>query len=83
MGLAAGIIGAATIAITAVILLPICSEGIWPKVYLSYSILGYGLLGTLLDSLLGGWLQATVMNPTTGKVVESSGGLTVSAQNNY
>jgi hypothetical protein len=34
----------------------------------------WGGLGSLLDSLLGGWLQASVVDRRTGKVVEGSGG---------
>lgn len=73
IGLLAGILGAATIAITSVLVLPICSGGIWNKIYLPTPIVWHGFVGTLVDSLLGGWFQATVMNPATGKVVESSG----------
>ena len=34
----------------------------------------WGGLGSLLDSLLGGWLQESVVDSRTGKVVEGSGG---------
>jgi uncharacterized membrane protein len=34
----------------------------------------WGGLGSLLDSFLGGWFQASVVDKRTGKVVESSGG---------
>ncbi|MCJ1250897.1 hypothetical protein MMC30_008125 [Trapelia coarctata] len=34
----------------------------------------WGLLGSLLDSFLGGWLQASVVDSRTGKVIEGSGG---------
>lgn len=33
-----------------------------------------GGLGSLLDSFLGGWLQASVVDARTGKVIEGSGG---------
>ena len=34
----------------------------------------WGSLGSLLDSALGGWFQASVVDSRTGKVVEGSGG---------
>jgi len=34
----------------------------------------WGGLGSLLDSLLGGWLQASVVDARTGKVIEGVGG---------
>jgi uncharacterized membrane protein len=38
----------------------------------------WGLLGSLLDSFLGGWLQASVVDSRTGKVIEGNGGRQVS-----
>ena len=38
----------------------------------------WGGLGSLLDSSLGGWLQASVIDNRTGKVVEGRGGRKVS-----
>lgn len=34
----------------------------------------WGGLGSLLDSALGGWFQASVIDTRTGKVVEGDGG---------
>ena len=34
----------------------------------------WGGIGSLLDSALGGWLQASVVDGRTGKVIEGSGG---------
>ena len=34
----------------------------------------WGGLGSLLDSALGGWLQASVIDIRTGKIVEGAGG---------
>lgn len=34
----------------------------------------WGGLGSLLDSFLGGWLQSSVVDKRTGKIVEGSGG---------
>ena len=38
----------------------------------------WGGLGSLLDSALGGWLQASVVDTRTGKVIEGNGGKKVS-----
>jgi hypothetical protein len=38
----------------------------------------WGGLGSLLDSVLGGWLQASVVDRRSGKVVEGRGGRMVS-----
>ena len=34
----------------------------------------WGGLGSILDSFLGGWLQASVIDARTGKVIEGTGG---------
>jgi uncharacterized membrane protein len=34
----------------------------------------WGGLGSLLDSFLGGWLQASIVDTRTGKVIEGDGG---------
>ena len=39
----------------------------------------WGGLGSLLDSALGGWFQASVVDARTGKVIEGTGGKKVSA----
>jgi len=44
------------------------------KVLLLLCITIWGGLGSLLDSALGGWFQASVVDTRTGKVVEGSGG---------
>ena len=40
----------------------------------------WGGLGSLLDSFLGGWLQASVVDARTGKVIEGSGGKKVGSR---
>ncbi|KAI9790011.1 MAG: hypothetical protein M1816_005625 [Peltula sp. TS41687] len=37
-------------------------------------VTAWGGLGSLLDSVLGGWLQASIVDVRTGKVVEGHGG---------
>lgn len=38
----------------------------------------WGGLGSVLDSALGGWLQASVIDTRTGKIIEGTGGKKVS-----
>ncbi|KAL8784849.1 MAG: hypothetical protein Q9213_003753 [Squamulea squamosa] len=48
--------------------------GLWEKAAWVLAVSFWGGLGSLLDSALGGWLQASVIDERTGKVVEGSGG---------
>ncbi|PGH11755.1 hypothetical protein AJ80_07016 [Polytolypa hystricis UAMH7299] len=90
-GLLAGVLGAFTIALTTVLLLPFCGTGsghgitasgldggkAWglrEKVLWVVAITVWGVLGSVLDSFLGGLLQASVVDKRTGKVVEGDGG---------
>ncbi|EEP75504.1 conserved hypothetical protein [Uncinocarpus reesii 1704] len=91
VGLAAGALGALTIALTSVLLLPFCPVGTlakftktgldggraWgsrEKILWVMAVTVWGTLGSVLDSVLGGLLQATVVDKRTGKVVEGEGG---------
>ena len=79
-GLLASLLGAASIALTAVVLTPFCggSRGdLTTRLGLFASITLWGGLGSILDSFLGGWLQASVVDRRTGKVVEGEGGRSV------
>ena len=40
----------------------------------------WGGMGSVVDSALGGWFQASVIDARTGKVIEGSGGKKVSTE---
>ena len=44
------------------------------KIALVFALTVWGGLGSLLDSALGGWFQASVVDKKTGKVIEGHGG---------
>lgn len=44
------------------------------KITLIVAVTLWGGLGSLLDSALGGWFQASVVDSRTGKIVEGTGG---------
>lgn len=86
MGTLAGFAGALTIALTSAMLLPFCAEGIiWGRrtgdgwgwrgrcIWI-LAVTIWGGCGSLVDSALGGWLQASVVDTRTGKVIEGIGG---------
>ena len=51
--------------------------GVQEKLFWTAAITIWGGLGSVLDSFLGGWLQASVVDSRTGKVIEGSGGAKV------
>ncbi|KAI9848051.1 MAG: hypothetical protein M1837_001153 [Sclerophora amabilis] len=88
-GILAGFLGAFTIGVTSAVLLPFCTESstsifgkahgtsAWTfktRIAWILAVTVWGALGSLLDSFLGGWLQASVVDTRTGKVIEGSGG---------
>jgi uncharacterized protein (TIGR00297 family) len=76
-GLQAGVGGAAVIAATSVFLLHVSEHGISNPLASFLILTGLGTAGTLLDSLLGAMLQASVIDRRTGKIVEGAGGVKV------
>ncbi|KAI5291307.1 hypothetical protein KEM54_005486 [Ascosphaera aggregata] len=90
MGLMAGSLGAFLIGMTTISLTSFCPAAVpgtanseqrlaWsgvpgPKVLFALIITIWGTLGSLLDSVLGGILQASVVDKRSGKIIEGSGG---------
>ena len=83
-GLLAGVLGASSIGFTSALLVPFCSDSgskfgvdIKSRVLLFLVVTFWGSLGSVLDSILGGLVQASVIDKRTGKVVEGTGGTKV------
>lgn len=82
-GLSAGLLGSLVIVATTMALTPFCAPPV-VKGELGWNIRGrnrfsfamaiWGALGSVLDSLLGGWLQASVVDTRSGRIVEGAGG---------
>ena len=53
------------------------------KIFWVLAVTIWGGLGSVLDSALGGWFQASVIDTRTGKVIEGTGGKKVSAIPQY
>ena len=74
-GLNAGFMGGLIIAITSTLLIPFCDSWTFTeKIRFTQAIAFSGLAGSILDSLLGAVLQASVVDVHSGKVVEGAGG---------
>lgn len=85
-GLAAGMLGSLIIVATSVAVLPFCGPktalgmrnpdgwGLMARNRFAFAMALWGTLGSVLDSLLGGWLQQSVVDSRTGRVVEGDGG---------
>ncbi|OJJ04311.1 hypothetical protein ASPVEDRAFT_85713 [Aspergillus versicolor CBS 583.65] len=76
-GILAGSFGAFTIGLTSAALLPFCSsllDTVQDRVIWVVAMTVWGTLGSILDSVLGGLLQASVVDKRSGKIVEGAGG---------
>ncbi|POS85854.1 hypothetical protein EPUL_001539 [Erysiphe pulchra] len=86
-GLVAAVLGSSIIVIASILLTPFCQSSIpknerdgsrtWTfsdKLKFSIAMIIWGALGSVLDSFLGGWLQQSVVDTKSGKIVEGNGG---------
>lgn len=85
-GLAAGLLGSLVIVAASVALIPFCPPtsarespynigwGFKARQRFSTAMALWGALGSVLDSFLGGWLQQSVVDTRTGRIVEGDGG---------
>ncbi|KAJ5178246.1 uncharacterized protein N7500_000945 [Penicillium coprophilum] len=74
-GLGAGLLGSFIVSATSAAILPFCaSAGLKDRALWTIAMTLWGTLGSVLDSVLGGLLQASVIDKRSGKVVEGSGG---------
>jgi uncharacterized membrane protein len=93
-GLAAGLLGSFIIVATSMLLTPFCTpapsliglsdKGSWSvqqRVLFALALTIWGALGSVLDSLLGGWFQQSVVDTRTGRIIEGEGGKNVLISN--
>jgi len=88
-GLVAGFLGSMIIVTTSLVFLPMCGDhtsgrigggepwSMQQKLIFAWGMTIWGTFGSLLDSFLGGWLQRSVRDVRTGKIVEGEGGVRV------
>ena len=80
LGIVASALGASIVCGVFVTLTPLCIRQ-WDageQVTLALGAVAIGIVGAILDSLLGAWCQASIVDIPTGKIVENSGGGKVS-----
>jgi uncharacterized membrane protein len=77
-GLAAGLLGSLVIVAASMAFTPFCAPrqgwGLKERQRFSFAMALWGALGSVLDSLLGGWLQQSVVDTRSGRIVEGNGG---------
>ncbi|KAH8671174.1 integral membrane protein DUF92 [Xylariales sp. PMI_506] len=88
-GLGAGFLGSLIIVAVSMLFIPLCNERTagrlgggdpWTppqRATFLWSLIAWGALGSVLDSVLGGWFQRSVRDVRSGKIVEGEGGLRV------
>ncbi|RKF80084.1 Transmembrane protein 19 [Golovinomyces cichoracearum] len=90
IGLMAGILGSFIIVVTTIVLTPFCQspiltggkndQRVWgfkEKLIFAMVMTLWGALGSVLDSFLGGWLQQSVVDIRSGKIIEGDGGKSI------
>ena len=74
-GLGAGLLGSFIVSATSAAVLPFCaSVSLKDRALWTIAMTLWGAIGSVLDSILGGLLQASVVDKRSGKIVEGSGG---------
>ncbi|KAL9082526.1 MAG: hypothetical protein Q9159_006352 [Coniocarpon cinnabarinum] len=76
LGIAASGLGACVVTGVYVSLIPLCA-GQWDageQITLALGTIAVGTVGALLDSVLGAWFQASVVDVPSGKIVENAQG---------
>ena len=85
-GLVSGLLGSLIIVTATMALIPLCPPSTaflrgkdtgWDfrkQMRFTIAMTFWGALGSLLDSFLGGWLQQSVVDTRTGRVIEGEGG---------
>ncbi|CAL3967706.1 hypothetical protein PZA11_003937 [Diplocarpon coronariae] len=85
-GLASGLLGSLVIVAASVALIPFCPPkhggwGLRSRNRFAFAMSLWGALGSVLDSFLGGWLQQSVVDTRSGRIVEGDGGKKVLISN--
>ncbi|TVY38743.1 Transmembrane protein [Lachnellula occidentalis] len=77
-GIMSGFLGSLIIVAASTALIPFCAPTMgWnfrSRQRFSTAMALWGTLGSILDSFLGGWLQQSVVDTRTGRIVEGEGG---------
>ncbi|KAF3004550.1 hypothetical protein E8E14_002647 [Neopestalotiopsis sp. 37M] len=88
-GLVAGLLGSFVVVTASLAFLPMCNGKTtgalaggpaWTtsqRITFAWALVLWGALGSVLDSLLGGWFQRSVRDVRSGKIVEGDGGVRV------
>lgn len=86
LGLGAGLLGSMLVVTAGMLFLPLCGQGahghqsgwtVYSRQALLLGLTVWGAAGSLVDSFMGGWLQRSVRDVRSGKIVEGEGGVRV------